>query len=722
MNRSYSVITSRFFLRSGWLNASGAALVVLLQRTPVLRCFVAAESAVVSPIASVLRSALAPAAAFGAVHTLVGASTQLVGSVSQPARATVGVPFTEGIVIQGLGVSFAQSWAIGNTLPPGIVAQGAVLQGGRLVINPSSGTLLVTGTPTTAGTFSFTVSGYQFTNLTGPVTNATATIIVAAAPNSAPVVTRAPANVTTTAGNSATLSVTFTGTPAPTFQWLKNGTPISGATSASLVLGNVSGTDAGSYTVTLTNSLGTTTSAAATVTVSPAPAPPVFAATPSGRTATAGENVVLTASVTGTPTPALQWLKDGVAIRGATDPTLALANVQLTDAGNYTILATNSAGSAASPAVRLTVNPAASAPVFTSAPAPQIVANGSTVVFSAPAISSPAPAYQWMRDGRAIAGATRETLVVSRATVTEAGDYSLVAINSNGRTESYAASLSISPSTNFGRLSNLSILTDVTDADPVFTVGTVVGGEGTAGAKPLLIRAVGPSLTPLGVGGAISDPKLDVFSGQTVLATNDNWGGASGLSSAFSDVGAFALTSAISKDAAIYSPTFGSGGYTVQVSGVGGASGTVIAELYDATAAGAFSPATPRLINVSVLKKIGRGSTLTAGFVVGGETSRTVLVRAIGPTLGTAPFNVAGVMSDPKLDLYSGSTVIASNDNWGGDGQLTAAGGSVGAFAITDSASKDAILLITLSPGSYTAQVSGTDAGGTALVEIYEVP
>src|SRR5581483_2929146 len=152
-------------------------------------------------------------------------------------------------------------------------------------------------------------------------------------------------------------------------------------------------------------------------------------------------------------------------------------------------------------------------------------------------------------------------------------------------------------------------------------------------------------------------------------------------------------------------------------------SGLVIAELYDATPAGLFATTTPRLINVSVLKSIPSGSILTAGFVIGGSTAKTVLVRAIGPALGLAPFKFSGVMSDPKLELYSDQTVIAANDNWGGDAQLTGVGNAVGAFAVTVATSKDAMLVISLAPGSYTAQVSGVaGASGSAIVEVYEVP
>ena len=100
------------------------------------------------------------------------------------------------------------------------------------------------------------------------------------------------------------------------------------------------------------------------------------------------------------------------------------------------------------------------------------------------------------------------------------------------------------------------------------------------------------------------------------------------------------------------------------------------------------------------------------------DPARRLLVRAVGPTL--AAFGVPGTLADPKLELYSGTTKIAENDNWGGDAQVAAAFTQVGAFGLP-AASKDAVLLITLPPGAYTAQASGTGAG-LALVEVYEVP
>ncbi len=377
-----------------------------------------------------------------------------------------------------------------------------------------------------------------------------------------------------------------------------------------------------------------------------------------------------------------------------------------------------------SPNVTALIQAFANAPAISAQPISQAIASGGTVVFRAAASGNPAPAYQWFLNGAKITGASGSMFVINGATPADAGVYSCVAANASGSITSTAATLAISATADFGRLSNLSILTDVSAGVPNFTVGTVIGGADTSGSKPLLVRAAGPSLTPLGVSGALMDPKLDFFSGQTVVASNDNWNGDATLAGAFTSVGAFAYASVSSKDAAIFHPALAAGSYTVQVSGVGGATGTVIAELYDATPAGTSTATTPRLTNVSVLKQIGAGSTLTAGFVIGGATAKTVLIRAIGPALGLAPFNISGTMADPQLTLFNGSSVaIAANNDWGGDAQLTMAGARVGAFPIGSVPSKDTILLITLSPGSYTVQVSGVNGtGGLAIVEIYEVP
>ena len=270
-----------------------------------------------------------------------------------------------------------------------------------------------------------------------------------------------------------------------------------------------------------------------------------------------------------------------------------------------------------------------------------------------------------------------------------------------------------------GRLINLSVLTDIATAGDSFTLGYVVGGPGTTGTKPLVIRAAGPSLGALGVPGTLDDPKLETFAGSTSTGINDNWGGSAPLTAALAAVGAFAYTGPTSRDAAV-AANITTRDNSVAVSASGNGTGTVIAEIYDATPAASFTATTPRLLNVSVRKHLGTG--LTAGFVLGGGSPTKVLIRAVGP--GLAAFGVEGTVVDPQLTLFNSSSArIDSNDNWGGAAALTAAFNSVGAFALPGATSRDAALLVTLPPGGYSVQVTGVgNTTGTALVEVYEVP
>jgi sugar lactone lactonase YvrE len=269
-----------------------------------------------------------------------------------------------------------------------------------------------------------------------------------------------------------------------------------------------------------------------------------------------------------------------------------------------------------------------------------------------------------------------------------------------------------------GRLINLSVLTGISSVGEDFTMGYVVGGTGTSGVKPLVIRAAGPSLGALGVSSTLDDPKLELFAGSSKTGENDNWGGSSQLTAALAAVGAFAYTGPNSKDAAI-TASITTSDNSVKVSAAGSGTGQVIAEIYDATPGTAFTATSPRLINVSVRKDIGSG--LTMGFVVGGSTPAKVLVRGVGPSLGA--FGVSGTVADPQLTLYNSSSAkIGENNDWAGSAELTTAFASAGAFALP-ATSKDAALLVTLPPGNYTAQVTGVNGTtGVALVEVYEAP
>jgi hypothetical protein len=253
-----------------------------------------------------------------------------------------------------------------------------------------------------------------------------------------------------------------------------------------------------------------------------------------------------------------------------------------------------------------------------------------------------------------------------------------------------------------------------------------VGPSNATGKESLLVRASGPALAAFSVSGTLPDPKLDLYTGAGALITsNSGWGGASSIANAAAAVSAFAWsTSPVGKDAALLASEQ-AGPYTAQVSGATGDTGVSLAEVYDATPAGTYTPTSPRLVNLSARVPVGTGGNiLIAGFVIGGSTSKTVLIRASGPAL--VPFGVTGTLADPQLTLYSGPTVLASNTGWGGTTAILTTAASVGAFAWGDAASADSALLVTLPPGGYTVHVAGAagTAGdtGVALVEVYDVP
>lgn len=363
-------------------------------------------------------------------------------------------------------------------------------------------------------------------------------------------------------------------------------------------------------------------------------------------------------------------------------------------------------------------------------PAPVSAPTGGTVALAAAVESNPPATFTWFK-GNAnvqVPGATGQSLVLRNVGAAQADNYYFVATSwSAPARQTFAAIGSnranvsvVAPPGSPSRIGNLAIRSVAGAGAETLIVGFVVGGSGTTGGKGLLVRGIGPALTGFGVPGALADPRLEIFSGTTRLTQNDDWGGGAALAATFGSVGAFALT-ANSRDAALADPALAPGAYTAQVSGNGGATGVALAELYDTTATAAFANATPRLTNVSARTRVGTGGDiLIAGVSIAGTLPRTVLIRAIGP--GLAQFGVTGTLPDPVLSLFSGTTRINQNDDWGGNSDLVALAGSVGAFALP-SASKDAVLAVTLAPGSYSVQVAGADGGtGVALVEVYEVP
>ena len=260
------------------------------------------------------------------------------------------------------------------------------------------------------------------------------------------------------------------------------------------------------------------------------------------------------------------------------------------------------------------------------------------------------------------------------------------------------------------RLTNIATRAQIGGSAGTPIAGFVIGGSGT---KTMLARAAGPALTGFGVADALADPSLALLSGAATVASNDNWLAADAAT--MTAAGAFAFTIG-SKDAALVA-TLAPGAYTAPVTASGATAGVTLLEIYDVST----STTTATVVNASTRAFVGTGdAVLIPGFTISGTGSLRLLIRAVGPTL--AGFGVSGVLADPTITLYRGTTALATNDNWSSAtnaAEISVAATAVGAFALP-AGSKDAAIVTSLPAGSYTAVVSGVGGTtGTALVELY---
>jgi hypothetical protein len=253
----------------------------------------------------------------------------------------------------------------------------------------------------------------------------------------APAITQQPLSRTTIADTNVSFSVTATGSGVVSYQWKFNGSDIAGAVNATLVLNNVQPASAGSYTVAVSNSAGSTTSAEALLTVLVAPG---ITQQPQSQSVIAGTNVTLAVTAAGSGSLSYQWKLNGNDIANATNRTLVLANIQPANAGNYTVLVGNAAGSTTSGTAALVV---LVAPAITQQPQAQTANAGTNVTFSVVASGSVALGYQWRFGGTDISGATTATLILTNVQPANAGNYSVVVTNAAGSVTSAAAALTV---------------------------------------------------------------------------------------------------------------------------------------------------------------------------------------------------------------------------------------------------------------------------------------
>ena len=261
-----------------------------------------------------------------------------------------------------------------------------------------------------------------------------------------------PTNQTAPFGQpSLSFSVVAVGPGALSYQWQLDGTNIVGATNSSLTFNFLQYSNAGTYSVVVSNSFGSLFSSNAVLTVVP-PTPPSIVSQPTNQTVPVGTNVALTAMATGAPAPAYQWYFNGMMLTdnshctGTTSTNLQISNAQTNDTGNYFVIVTNIGGAATSAVATVTV---LVPPAIAVQPASQTLPQGSNALFAAGVFGGAPLNYQWffngapLADGGQFSGTATSNLTISNLQFTNNGSYTLLVTNPVGSAISTAAVLTV---------------------------------------------------------------------------------------------------------------------------------------------------------------------------------------------------------------------------------------------------------------------------------------
>jgi len=319
---------------------------------------------------------------------------------------------------------------------------------------------------------------------------------------------------------------------------------------------------------------------------------------------------------------------------------------------------------------------------------------------------------QYLSDGSLLEGSVDASIGMMDAQVSN-GTETIEFIGRNARRSSSS------------RLSNFSINTQISSSESV-TAGFIVKGTSK---KSLLMRGVGPALGELGVLGdnwqRDTSLVLNRISGGLVLGENKGWGSFSSNPSVFQANNAFTGLPFLdnSGDSALVGELADSaGGYTIEVKTSQAVARTAMAEIYEAD-----TDASTRLKNLSALKRLTGNAVLTAGFVISGNTSKRVLIRAVGPSL--ANYGVpSGYLPNPRLKVFSlragtSSLIGENNDWWDTTDANTLADATTKSEAglVLATGSADAAIAMTLKPGMYSIEMTSADGQeGIGLIEVYE--
>ena len=344
----------------------------------------------------------------------------------------------------------SQSVATGETATFSVTATGSTLsyqwkKNGTTIAGATSSTYT---TPITSSADSGTKYSVSVSNTAGAVTSNTATLAVLDKAV-APAITTQPADQTAITGQTATFSVSATGTSLK-YQWKKADKDIPGATLRTYTTPATSSDYSGArYSVSVSNSLSTVTSNTVTLTVSDTAVAPSISSQPTAQSVNEGQTATFSVTATGTAPLIYQWQKDSTDISGATSSTYTTPATSSTDNGaQYSVVVFNGAGTVISSKATLTVTATVEKPAITTQPAAQTVTAGQSATFSVTATGT-SPGYQWKKNGTDIPSATASTYTTeatSNADIGSALAYSVVVSNSAGSVTSSAAALTVNSS------------------------------------------------------------------------------------------------------------------------------------------------------------------------------------------------------------------------------------------------------------------------------------